>query len=203
MGGAHVRDRHEVRECAARVSTPGETVYSADGRLTWSSPISIHWAASAQGKVRPVGDTIDFTGKVDALPPPDKSAGARSIPSGGVSWRRPLRGSASPPQARRLANEQAAWSSTRIKIGAALSPATPAAAGAGCDPAAWIRAGATGRALQAARLDARPGQDHAHVAKTGANAGAAARRASRRHRPELPCRCRSNAKRRQQLLFSR
>ncbi len=65
-GGAHVRDRHEVRDGGKSIYA-GETVYSADGGdlvFTYFNSLG----GVGQGKVRPVGDTIDFTGVMRASP---------------------------------------------------------------------------------------------------------------------------------------
>ena len=65
-GGAHVRDRHQVREGGKTVYA-GETIYSADGAdvvFTYFNSLG----GVGNGKVRSAGATIRFSGTMRASP---------------------------------------------------------------------------------------------------------------------------------------
>ena len=64
-GGAHIRDRHEVR--AGKTVYAGETIYSADGPdLVFTYVNSL--GGVGQGKVRTAGAMLGFTGTMRASP---------------------------------------------------------------------------------------------------------------------------------------
>ena len=65
-GGAHVRDRHEVKD-AGKVVYAGETIYSADGGdLVFTYVNSLGGVGT--GKLKVNADTLSFTGVMRASP---------------------------------------------------------------------------------------------------------------------------------------